>query len=224
MGIKRARTMRSEVVPTLLQEIETQSRYPERDAAVLLLGLTCGMRITEIASLRLSDVLTKKGELRSEVPLRASTTKGGRSRNVYLTNPQTRLALSRYLETLHRFSGQIGTSQYYRGFNPVAPLIVAKSGKGYRLIRKRRTLVSGEKVEYLASDGLQAYVSSLYRKLGMDGFTSHSGRRSFATQLVQSGEDIATVQTLLGHVDIDHVGVYVDVNEASLREAVRKVL
>lgn len=224
MVVKRARTMRGDIVPTLLQQVEVKSRCSARDAVVLLLGLTCGMRITEIARLRLSDVLTRSGQLRSEVPLRASTTKGGRSRNVYLTHPQTRLALLRYFDTLQRISEENEKARAYRGLNPEAPLIVADSGRGYQLIRKRRTLVSGKKVEYFAADGLQAYVSSLYRKLGMEGFTSHSGRRSFATQLVQSGEDIATVQTLLGHVDIDHVAVYVDVNAASMREAVRKVL
>lgn len=224
MGTKRAKTVKSDAVSKLLQDVEANSRYPERDAVVLLLGLTCGMRITEIARLRVSDVITPSGQIRSEVPLRASTTKGGRTRTVYLTHSQTRSALNRYLEVLHELRGGEGASRGYRGISPVAPLIVTETGHGYRLIKKRRKLVSGRTREYFAADGLQAYVSALYRKLGMAGYTSHSGRRSFATQLVEQGHDIATVQALLGHVDIDHVSVYVDVDQGSMREAIRKVL
>ncbi|MFM0197883.1 tyrosine-type recombinase/integrase [Paraburkholderia strydomiana] len=39
----------------------------------------------------------------------------------------------------------------------------------------------------------------------MRGGSSHSGRRSFASNLVEQGHNIETVQQLLGHAELDHV-------------------
>ena len=46
------------------------SRHPERDCLVLWLGLTAGMRVTEIAQIEVQDVLFPSGALRSEIILR----------------------------------------------------------------------------------------------------------------------------------------------------------
>lgn len=46
---------------------------------VLLLGLTCAMRVTEIARLLVNDVLLPSGAIRKEVSLRAAITKGAGS-------------------------------------------------------------------------------------------------------------------------------------------------
>ena len=41
----------------LLRVTAATSRHPERDTLVLLLGLTAGMRVTEIAQIEVQDVL-----------------------------------------------------------------------------------------------------------------------------------------------------------------------
>lgn len=46
------------------------SRHPQRDCLVLWLGLTAGMRVTELAQIEVQDVLYPSGALRSEVSLR----------------------------------------------------------------------------------------------------------------------------------------------------------
>lgn len=66
---------------------------------------------------------------------------------------------------------------------------------------KRRINEAGEPVDYSACDSLQAYVTKLYRDAGIRGGSSHSGRRSFASNLVEQGHDIETVQQLLGHAE-----------------------
>ena len=67
----------------LLRVTEATSRFPERDTLILLLGFTCGMRVTEIARVEVRDVLTRTGARREEVSLRAAITKGCRPRCVY---------------------------------------------------------------------------------------------------------------------------------------------
>jgi site-specific recombinase XerD len=63
---------------------------------VLLLGLTAGMRVTEIAQIEVQDVLFPSGALRDEISLRAAITKGCRQRCIYLTRAKTIEALDRF--------------------------------------------------------------------------------------------------------------------------------
>ncbi len=53
---------------------EATSQFLERDTLILLLGVTCGMRITEVARLEVASVLLKSGTRRWKAP--GSITKG----------------------------------------------------------------------------------------------------------------------------------------------------
>ncbi|MGZ2747533.1 tyrosine-type recombinase/integrase [Burkholderia stagnalis] len=89
---------------------------------------------------------------------------------------------------------------------------------------KRRVNYDGETVEYLAADSLQNYVTGLYRAAGFDrGFSSHSGRRTFASRLVAPGHSIETVRLLLGHVHLDHVAPYLEGSRMARREAMEEL-
>jgi len=41
-------------------------RHPERDAVILWLGFSCGLRVTETARLTVADALLPSGRLKSE--------------------------------------------------------------------------------------------------------------------------------------------------------------
>jgi integrase/recombinase XerD len=64
----------------LLRVTAAISRDPERDTLVLLLGIMCGMRVSETAQIEVQDVLFPSGAIRQEVSLRAAITKGCRQR------------------------------------------------------------------------------------------------------------------------------------------------
>jgi integrase len=142
-------------------------------------------------------------------------------RCVYLTHPQTRAALERYLT--YRVDRQRGTSldnPAYRGLIPSNRLILTHKGTAFELTLKRRTNDAGDHVDYWAADSLQSYVTGLYRAAGLRrGYSSHSGRRTFANRLLEQGESVETVQTLLGHAELDHVMPYIDRNPARVRNA-----
>ncbi len=76
----QAATLRPAQIRHLLAVTSATSRHPERDSLVLLLGITCGMRVSEIAQIEIQDVLFPSGAIRSEVSLRAAITKGCRQR------------------------------------------------------------------------------------------------------------------------------------------------
>lgn len=54
---------------------------------------------------------------------------------------------------------------------------------------------------YFSGNTMQRLMAICYRK-GDIAASSHSGRRSFATNLIEAGADVYTVQTLMGHSSI----------------------
>ena len=63
----------------------------------------------------------------------------------------------------------------------------------------------------------------LYRKAGVDGATSHSGRRSFITKLAHNGISAKVIMTLAGHKHLSTTQRYIDVNDEMLRAAVEVI-
>lgn len=221
----QAATLKPGQIRHLLRVTEAVSRHPERDCLVLLLGLTCGMRVSEIAQVEIQDVLYSSGATREEVSLRATITKGCRQRCIYLTHKRAIAALERYLD--YRIAGRLRVSDdpaRYRGLRHDSKLILTHKGYKFHLNTKRRVSFAGEQVDYRACDSLQAHVTKLYKDAGIKGGSSHSGRRTMASRLVEQGHSIETVQLLLGHAELDHVRPYLAVSDERLREMYATVL
>jgi integrase/recombinase XerD len=183
------------------------------------------MRVTEIARLEVHHVLLKSGTRNEEIGLPGSITKGCRPRCVFLSYEGTVAAFDRYVEWRYRRGHGVSLDRSeYRGLMPRTRLILAQKGGAFELSTKRRVNFEGETVEYLAADSLQSYVTSLYRAAGLGaGYSSHSGRRTFASRLVANGHSVETVQILLGHAHLDHVSPYLDVTQRDRREAVAAI-
>ena len=69
-------------------------------------------------------------------------------------------------------------------------------------------------------NGLSKLMWKVYAKAGLEGFSSHSNRRTFATQVLKSGADIVALQTLLNHSNISTTSRYVSHDEDYLRGVV----
>jgi site-specific recombinase XerD len=183
------------------------------------------MRVTEIAQFEVQDVLFPSGGLREEISLRAAITRGCRQRGIYLSHAKAIEALDRYLDC--RIVQRLRTTDdpgRYRGLEPSSKLILTHKGYKFHLNAKRRVSWAGEPVEYLACNSLQSHASKLYRDTGIRGGSSHSGRRTMASRLVQQGADVETVQLLLGHAELDHVRPYLQVSHRRLEEMFAGVL
>ncbi len=63
----------------------------------------------------------------------------------------------------------------------------------------------------------------LYADAGIDGATSHSGRRSFITKLAHTGVSAKVIMTLAGHKHLSTTQRYIDVNDEMLKSAVNLV-
>lgn len=128
----------------LLRVTAATSRHPERDCLVLLLGITAGMRVTEIAQIESQDVLFPSGALREEVSLRAAITKGCRQRCICLSHAKAVAALERYLD--YRTARRLRTSNEpgrFRGLEPAVSKLYRDAGiKSGSSHSGRRTMAS----------------------------------------------------------------------------------
>jgi integrase/recombinase XerD len=79
----QAKTLTDAELKRLLR-VASAERYGPRNRLVLLLGHWAGMRVGEIASLRVSDVLNNDGKVKDSVNLSAEQTKGRSARTVHL--------------------------------------------------------------------------------------------------------------------------------------------
>lgn len=155
----------------------------------------------------------------------AEITKGCRPRTVPMSSPVLVKHLEAYLD--HRVQQGIGTTldrDAYRGLLPGQPLIFSNRGGGFSLVRKRRRLETGVVEDYWACDSLEGWFREFYPKAGLRGSSSHTGRRSFATRLLESGVDVEDVSRLLGHGDLDFSRPYLEVGKDAVRQAYEAAL
>ena len=63
----------------------------------------------------------------------------------------------------------------------------------------------------------------IYNDCGLDAATSHSGRRTFITDLAHKGVNVRVLAALAGHASISTTQRYIELNENVLRQAVELV-
>lgn len=174
-----------------LLTVSRAAKHGKRDIALLQVSYRLGLRAKEMAALSVADALTAEGELREEMTLNASMTKGAKPRMVYLTNPGVRAALRDYLN--------------YRQ---------AREGI---LFRHEAPLFKSQKASRFSPNTMQQLFRRLYRAAGIDGARSHSGRRWFATELISKGVDLKAVSVLMGHSSVAMTARYAEDNPQRLR-------
>lgn len=163
--------------------------HAARNRSIILLTHWAAMRIGEVASLRVGDVVARNGTIRTEIRLDAARTKGKHARTVYL-NDKLRRELAVYVKSL----GDAPPTD--------APLFATQKRTGF------------------SANSLCQTVNVIYARAGMEGATSHSGRRTLITTLAQKGVAVRVLAEIAGHRDIRVTQAYIDVNEQMVRAAV----
>jgi len=170
---------------------------PHRNVALLFFSVALGLRAKELSQLLVRDVLTPDGAIKEEVLLTRATTKGRKQRLVYLTNKDVRKALATYLDERRRTEAIIAY--------PLTPLFKSRKGGAF------------------TPNTMQMLFKKMYRWAGLDQASSHSGRRTFATSLIEQGVDIKAVSSLMGHASVSMTARYVEDNPLRLRRICQDV-
>ena len=173
-----------------LTAIINSLRYQTRNHTIIALSFYAGLRACEIAALRVGDVFDEAGGVKDTIYLSADQTKGSDSGSV-LVNTKLKRQLLKFAKQY-----PVHTS------NRSAPLLFSAKGGGFTA----QTIVN--------------LFKRLYKMAGIDGASSHSGRRQFVTQLADQGINARLVQVLARHKHLSTTQRYIDVNENALRSAV----
>jgi integrase/recombinase XerD len=194
----QAKVLTNEEIETVLTYLN-QRKHASRNRAMFLLTHGCGVRIKELVSIRICDVLRSDGQIREEVHLSKNQTKGSQGRTVYLS--------SKMRELIHSYLSE--------RFNLKDLLAVTMTDTSRALFANQKNYERG----FSASTGCQMF-HYWYRNCSIDGGSSHSGRRGFITNLANKGVAIHVLKELAGHKSIAVTEKYIAKNPSVLRASV----
>lgn len=176
-----------------------KKQHAARNQAMFMLTHGCGVRIKELVSIRICDVLDRNGDINAEVHLNRNQTKGDRGRTVYLSD-KMREVIKAYL--CERFGLQ-------------SLLAVTLTDTSRALFSTQKNADRG----FSPSTGCQMF-HYWYKDCGIAHGSSHSGRRSFITNLANKGVSIHVLKELAGHRSIAVTEKYIAKNPAVLHASV----
>jgi integrase/recombinase XerD len=172
-----------------------------RNRVCLYLSHLAGLRVGEIASLTIKDVLNEDGSVKDEVFLKACQTKGNRGRTVLLPE-KLRAEILDYLCVRFKLKAFDLHVLHY-------------TDTSRALIYSQKSMVDG-----WDSNSLSQWFTRIYREANIEGASSHSGRRFFATHLSENSVNPKIIQKLLGHRQLQTTMLYCEVSPTSMRKAV----
>jgi len=188
--MSQARVLNQQELRRVLDYTATR-RHSARNRVMLLLTHFAGMRVGEVAALRINDVLSDGGVVKSEIRLMPEQTKGKHARTVYL-NERMQKELAQYIRLL-------------------------------KIRDVSKPLFYTQKKDGFSANSLTQYFFYLYRNVGLEGCSSHSGRRSFLTGLANKGTAIHILKSLAGHRNISTTATYLYSSPDQLKAAVELV-
>lgn len=183
-------------IEKLLLVPDTSHNIGLRDRAILETLFSTGLRVAELVALNRDQIKIKPDTKDLELGI---TGKGGRTRTIYFSERAARW-LREYLKTR-----EDDDKALFINYKPGKNNIDSPSPRRLTPRSVERIL---EKYSKLAGLPIMA--------------TPHTIRHSYATDLLNQGVDIRTVQELLGHQNIATTQIYTHVTNKRLRDIHRK--
>ena len=186
----QAKTLTQSEFDQVLRYMSTR-KFALRDRTMFFISHWSGMRVGEIASLKIKDVVNTDGSIKAEVRLSADQTKGRHPRTVYLPK---------------KLQDEIKNYVRCRCVNSVEePLFFTATGKAF------------------SANTLCQLFYWTYKRAGIAGASSHTGRRNFITALASKGISVRVLASLAGHRSVAVTMRYIDVHDDMKRAAVELV-
>lgn len=197
---RRAKMLTEKQEAAILGMIEGHGRYRERNAAMFLLSVKGGLRAKEIAMLTWSMITDAEGQIADAISIENRASKGKKGGRSVPMNRQLHQALERLRNHL--------------GGQPHAESPVIRSERG------RHSETGGQ----MSARSIADWFGDLYRSIGLEGCSSHSGRRTFITRVArrisQVGGSLRDVQYLAGHASLATTQIYIDGDSEAQRKVV----
>ena len=165
------------------------SSHAFRNYLIITLSHLCGLRAKELSNLKICDV-SVDGKVVETLRLIGSYTKGNKHRDIPLTNPKVIDAIQKHIINQMEMGNQ--------SVKPTSPLFRSQKGK------------------FFSPNSMVRVIKTIYEDAGFSNASSHSGRRKFATTLIEQGADINCVKVLMGHSSIQTTAIYFSTNPKRL--------
>ena len=166
-----------------------------RDKAILEMLFCTGLRVSELAKLKIEDVNLDREEF-------SVMGKGSKMRVVFLSE-QARYWTKQYLKTRSDMNPHLFISHDKRS--------------------KSERSVKDDEGTPITTRSIQRIIKKWSKAAGITKpVTPHTLRHSYATDLLQSGADIRSVQTMLGHASITTTQIYTHITDKELRNIHKK--
>lgn len=191
--MKQAKVLNQDELKRLLKIVKF-TRHRDRNRIIVLLSFLAGLRACEIAQLRVKDVVSEGGEVKDTIYLKSFQTKGKSDQQVVVS------------ETLRKEIGQYINKHRY-----------LLNSRDDRLLRSQKTSNG------FNSQSIQSLFRNLFQEANIENASSHSGRRSFITNLSEKGVSVRVIQELARHSSMVTTQRYIDVSVDKLKNAVELV-
>ena len=178
-----------------------KKKHHARNKAIVYCSFFGCMRVGEIASLTIKDVLNDDGSIKEEVYLKPFQTKGSRGRTVYFPK-KLQDEISDYLSV--RF-----------GLKDKDLKVLHYTDTSKALFHSQKNTQRG-----FTANTMCQFFTKLYSDCSINGASSHSGRRWGATQLSEKSVNPKIIQKILGHRQLQTTMLYYEVSPNSMRKAI----
>ncbi|PIV10788.1 hypothetical protein COY13_01835 [Candidatus Roizmanbacteria bacterium CG_4_10_14_0_2_um_filter_36_35] len=177
----------------LFRSVDLKDKSGLRDRAILEVLFSTGLRVSELVALNREQINREAGEF-------GVIGKGGKGRVVFLSK-HAKEWLKKYLGTRT---------------DPYQPLFIRYAGP------KIKTGLSNEGLR-LSARSVERMIEKYRKKSGLlFRIGPHILRHSFATDLLEHGADLRSVQEMLGHKNIATTQIYTHVTNIRLKEVHEK--
>lgn len=199
MAIKRAKTFNEEQFKRLVSHIEAHSVMPLRDKLIVALSFKAGLRVGEIAKIKISAMTDVSGKVAKTINIFSDVGKKQRMRDIPM-NPFVK-------ECLEAFRAAYPKAEY-----------VAISSQPFRwMLTRGQRIPKDAEFKQMTPAALKTHYLNLLKSFGFEGASTHSGRRTFGTELARRANNyhcsLRDVQQLMGHARMETTELYIELSE-----------
>ena len=191
--MKQAKVLNQDELKRLLKIVQF-TRHKERNRLIVLLSFMAGLRACEIAQLRIKDVISEAGDVKDTIYLKSFQTKGNSDQQVVVSEALCKEVRQYIIKNKHLLNNREG-----------------------HLLRSQKTRKG------FSSQTIQNLFRFLYQEAHIENASSHSGRRSFITNLSEKGVSVRVIQELARHSSMSVTQKYIDMSVDKLKNAVELV-
>lgn len=186
----------------MLTNIDTPDQ--KRDYCIVVFFLNCGMRLSELVGINISDIRSTHDVDGNEIYSLKVLGKGSKERIVYLNNA----CVNAYMD----YIDPSVTDEETRQKNGNRPLTTKEDAL---FLSRRGTRISNRRVQQI--------VEQCFRSCGLDnlGLSVHKLRHTAATLMYQNGVDVRVLKDVLGHENLNTTQIYTHVSNAQMQSAMQ---